>query len=101
MKGRQAEPVPMPAWPREHREPLRRADGLIVAKDDGESFRVGFALGHAPGQFILLAQGNLAAPAARHLRHAAVRGRGVDPDHPACHATQEFRDHDGLLREEP
>ena len=42
-KGMEAEPVPMPAWLREHLEPLRQADGLIVAKGDGDPFRPGFA----------------------------------------------------------
>jgi integrase/recombinase XerC len=42
-KGREAEPVPMPAWLREHLQPQRQNEGLIVAKDDGEAFRPGFA----------------------------------------------------------
>lgn len=42
-KGREAEPVPMPAWLREHLEPLRQVDGLIVAKPSGQAFAPGFA----------------------------------------------------------
>jgi integrase len=42
-KGREAEPVPMPAWLREHLEPGRRTEGLIVAKPDGQAFAPGFA----------------------------------------------------------
>lgn len=42
-KGREAEPVPLPAWLRAHLEPRRQASGLIVAKEDGDEFRPGFA----------------------------------------------------------
>jgi len=42
-KGREAEPVPMPAWLREHLAPSRRPEGLIVAKPSGEPFAPGFA----------------------------------------------------------
>jgi integrase len=42
-KGREAEPVPLPAWLREHLEPQRRVEGLIVCKADGQPFGPGFA----------------------------------------------------------
>ena len=42
-KGREAEPVPMPSWLRAHLEPRRQSHGLIVAKEDGQSFAPGFA----------------------------------------------------------
>lgn len=42
-KGREAEPVPMPQWLREHLEPSRKVEGLIVSKDDGDAFGPGFA----------------------------------------------------------
>ena len=42
-KGREAEPVPMPAWLVEHLEPLRQAQGLIVVREDGKEFQSGFA----------------------------------------------------------
>ena len=42
-KGREAEPVPMPAWLIEHMRPLRRDQGLIVVKSDGSAFCPGFA----------------------------------------------------------
>jgi len=42
-KGREAEPIPMPAWLREHLAPARRTDGLIVTKANGEAFTSGFA----------------------------------------------------------
>jgi integrase len=42
-KGREAEPIPMPAWLRAHLEPRRQVAGLIVAKDNGEPFAPGFA----------------------------------------------------------
>ena len=42
-KGREAEPIPMPAWLREHLEPLRQVEGLIVAKLSGQAFASGFA----------------------------------------------------------
>ena len=42
-KGKEAEPVPMPAWLREHLEPLRQAEGLVVTKPNGQAFASGFA----------------------------------------------------------
>jgi len=42
-KGREAEPVPMPAWLVEHLTPQRQAQGLIVLKQDGQEFKSGFA----------------------------------------------------------
>jgi integrase len=42
-KGREAEPVPMPAWLRDHLEPPRQVEGLIVAKLSGQAFAPGFA----------------------------------------------------------
>ncbi|HBZ07480.1 MAG TPA: site-specific integrase [Massilia sp.] len=42
-KGREADPVPMPAWLREHLEPLRQVEGLIVTKPNGQGFAPGFA----------------------------------------------------------
>lgn len=42
-KGREAEPVPMPAWLLEHLMSQRQAQGLIVAKLDGQEFKSGFA----------------------------------------------------------
>lgn len=42
-KGREAEPVPMPAWLVEHLAPQRKAHGLIVVKVDGSEFKSGFA----------------------------------------------------------
>jgi len=42
-KGREAEPVPMPAWLVEHLAPQRKAHGLIVVKEDGAEFKSGFA----------------------------------------------------------
>lgn len=42
-KGREAEPVPMPAWLVEHLAPQRQAHGLIVLKEDGKEFKSGFA----------------------------------------------------------
>jgi len=42
-KGREAEPIPIPTWLREHLQPMRQAEGLIVAKPNGEPFAPGFA----------------------------------------------------------
>jgi integrase len=42
-KGREADPVPMAEWLRAHLEPLRQAEGLIVAKLNGQAFAPGFA----------------------------------------------------------
>jgi integrase/recombinase XerC len=42
-KGREAEPVPMASWLREHLEARWQPAGLIVAKPDGKSFASGFA----------------------------------------------------------
>jgi integrase/recombinase XerC len=42
-KGREAEPVPMPAWLLEHLRPQRQVEGLIVAKANGQAFAPGFA----------------------------------------------------------
>lgn len=41
-KGREAEPVPMPRWLREHLEPLRQVEGLVVTKANGQAFGAGF-----------------------------------------------------------
>jgi integrase/recombinase XerC len=41
-KGREAEPVPMPQWLREHLELHRKMEGLIVTKEDGDAFSSGF-----------------------------------------------------------
>ena len=42
-KGREAEPVPMPGWLREHLAPRRQMEGLIVTKASGQAFAPGFA----------------------------------------------------------
>lgn len=42
-KGREAEPVPMPAWLVEHLRPRRQMEGLIVTKPNGQTFAPGFA----------------------------------------------------------
>ena len=42
-KGREAEPVPMAGWLRDHLEARRQPAGLIVARPDGKSFASGFA----------------------------------------------------------
>jgi integrase/recombinase XerC len=42
-KGREAEPVPMASWLREHLEARCQPAGLIVAKPDGQAFASGFA----------------------------------------------------------
>lgn len=42
-KGREAEPVPLPAWLLEHLEPARQAEGLIAAKRGGAQHPPGFA----------------------------------------------------------
>jgi integrase/recombinase XerC len=42
-KGREAEPVPMARWLREHLEARRQHSGLIVARPDGQAFCAGFA----------------------------------------------------------
>ena len=42
-KGREAEPVPMAEWLREHLEARRQPSGLIVARPDGQAFSSGFA----------------------------------------------------------
>lgn len=42
-KGREAEPVPMPTWLREHLQPRRQTEGLIVTKPNGQAFAPGFA----------------------------------------------------------
>lgn len=42
-KGREAEPLPMPAWLVDYLTPLRKESGLIAAKKDGAQFGPGFA----------------------------------------------------------
>ncbi|MES2319987.1 MAG: site-specific integrase [Pseudomonadota bacterium] len=42
-KGKEAEPLPMPAWLVDYLQPLRRDSGLIAAKKNGDSFPPGFA----------------------------------------------------------
>jgi integrase len=42
-KGREAEPVPMPAWLVEHLAPLRRDEGLIVARASGAQLPPNFS----------------------------------------------------------
>lgn len=42
-KGREAEPVPMPAWLVEHLEPRRTSGGLIAPRPDGTQQPAGFA----------------------------------------------------------
>ncbi len=42
-KGREADPVPMADWLVEHLTPMRKAEGLIVAKASGQAFGPGFA----------------------------------------------------------
>jgi integrase len=41
-KGREAEPVPMPAWLIDYLRPFRKPTGLIVARTDGRAFARGF-----------------------------------------------------------
>ncbi|MDP9651125.1 tyrosine-type recombinase/integrase [Paraburkholderia caledonica] len=41
-KGREADPIPVPAWLIEYLQPMRRAAGLIVAKANGCAFAHGF-----------------------------------------------------------
>jgi len=42
-KGREADAVPMPDWLREHLQPRRQVEGLIVTKPNGQAFAPGFA----------------------------------------------------------
>lgn len=42
-KGREADPVPVPAWLLEHLRPMRAVDGLIVRNQAGEAYGPGFA----------------------------------------------------------
>lgn len=42
-KGREAEPLPMATWLREHLEKRRQPTGLIVTRPDGQAFASGFA----------------------------------------------------------
>lgn len=42
-KGREAEPVPIPDWLREHLEPRRQVEGPMVSKSGGQTFAPGFA----------------------------------------------------------
>ncbi|AOJ86139.1 integrase [Burkholderia sp. MSMB0856] len=41
-KGREADPVPVPAWLLDYLRPLRQPTGLIVARPDGRAFARGF-----------------------------------------------------------
>ena len=41
-KGREAEPVPMPRWLREHLEPMRQVEGLVVTGAHGQPYGPGF-----------------------------------------------------------
>jgi integrase len=41
-KGREADPVPVPAWLLDYLRPLRRQTGLIVSHEDGSAFARGF-----------------------------------------------------------
>ena len=42
-KGREAEPITVPAWLLEHLAPLRKTEGLIAARQDGRQLADGFA----------------------------------------------------------
>lgn len=42
-KGREAEPVPLADWLIDHLAPMRKSDGLIAAKKDGDQLPNGFA----------------------------------------------------------
>ena len=42
-KGREAEPISMPAWLIDYLAPLRKTDGLIAARKDGDQLANGFA----------------------------------------------------------
>jgi integrase len=42
-KGREAEPVPIPAWLLEHLEPMRKDQGLIASRTNGTQLPAGFA----------------------------------------------------------
>jgi len=42
-KGKEADPLPVPAWLRAYLAPLRRPEGLVAAKPDGWPFKPGFA----------------------------------------------------------
>lgn len=42
-KGREAEPIPVPAWLRAELAPLRKADGLIACRNNGGQFDSGFS----------------------------------------------------------
>jgi integrase/recombinase XerC len=42
-KGREAEPIPVPAWLRAELEAVKREEGLIAARNDGRQFEPGFA----------------------------------------------------------
>lgn len=44
-KGREAEPIPLPAWLLEHLQPLRQQEGLIAPRADGTQLASGFARG--------------------------------------------------------
>lgn len=41
-KGREADPIPVPAWLADYLRPMRKTAGLIVAKPDGSGFAHGF-----------------------------------------------------------
>lgn len=42
-KGREAEPIPLPAWLVDELSPLRKVDGLIACRTDGRQFASGFS----------------------------------------------------------
>lgn len=42
-KGKEAVPITLPTWLREHLQPSRQAEGLIACRPDGQPFAPGFA----------------------------------------------------------
>lgn len=60
-KGREAEPIPIPAWLRAELVALRKDEGLIAARNDGRQFGPGFAR------------------AAMRVANAACSTRGITP----------------------
>jgi len=97
-KGREADPLPVPAWLIDYLMADWKPAGPILQKANGRPYPAGITLGDAGRQPGRRRTPHHRASLARHVRHAAIRGWCAGAVDPACPSPQEPHDDRGVSR---